>query len=316
MENQAIRSARSAYMAANTKQAATPGQRELLANLARLGLVSGGVGAAYGAARGLGRMLRTPPQLPLGSGSNVPAQLSVIDPAKLPAPKEDDELQQPTKPAYKFAGATDYPNPIPGEGIAGMLPEPDNANVLTGSGIPLTAAAAILPAMGAYKGISGLFNQFRKSEQTADLDAAKQEYEDSLAKQYQNVALGKTAEAKELTDGIDALFGKTAETWLDKVMSAPPLSWAGLDPKNLYGSAAAASTGGVLGNNAGEGWNSLKGLGAAAMLGTGAAAGKYMYDRSLKTNPEAIMQEALKRRSRQRRGVPNVLTPQLMNEAE
>lgn len=316
MANQAIRSAKAAYMAANTKQAATPGQRELLANLARLGLVSGGVGATYGVARGLGRMMQPAPQLSLGSGSNVPSQLSVIDPAKLNAPEEDDELQQPTKPAYKFAGTTDYPNAIPGEGIAGMLPEPDNANVLTGGSIPLTAAAAILPAMGAYKGIRGLFNQFRKSEQTADLDAAKQEYDAALAKQYQNVALGKTAEAKELADEIDAMFGKTAETWLDKVMSAPPLSWAGLDPKNLYGSAAAAGTNGALGNNANEGWNSLKGLGAAAMLGTGAAAGKYMYDRSLKTNPEAIMQEALKRRSRQRRGVPNVLTPQLMNEAE
>ena len=316
MENQTIRSARAAYMAANTKQAATPGQRELLANLARLGLVSGGVGATYGVARGLGRMLQPPAQLPLGSGSNVPTQLSVIDPAKLSAPEEDDEPQQPTKPAYKFAGATDYPNAIPGEGIAGMLPDPDNANVLTGSSIPLTAAAAILPAMGAYKGIRGLFNQFRKSEQTAELDAAKKEYEDSLAKQYQSVALGKTAEAKELTDGIDALFGKTAETWLDKVMSAPPLSWVGLAPKHLYGSAAAAGTEGILGNNASEGWNSLKGLGTAAMLGTGAAAGKYMYDRSKKTNPEAIMQEALKRRSRQRRGVPNVLTPQLMNEVE
>lgn len=314
MENQTIRSARAAYMAANTKQAATPGQRELLANLARLGLISGGVGATYGVARGLGRMMQPPAQLPLGSGSNVPTQLSVIDPAKLSAPEEDDELQQPTKPAYKFA--TDYTNPIPGEGIAGMLPQPDNTNVLTGGSIPLTAAAAILPAMGAYKGIRGLFNQFRKSEQAADLDAAKKEYEDSLAKQYQSVALGKTAEAKELTDGIDALFGKTAETWLDKVMSAPPLSWAGLDPKNLYGSAAAAGTEGLLGNNANEGWNSLKGLGTAAMLGTGAVAGKYMYDRSKKTNPEAIMQEALKRRSRQRRGVPNVLTPQLMNEAE
>lgn len=316
MENQAIRSARAAYMAANTKQAATPGQRELLANLARLGLVSGGVGATYGVAKGLGRMLQPATQLPLGSGSNVPTQLAVIDPAKLAVPEEEDELQQPAKPAYKFAVATDYPNAIPGESIAGMLPEPDNANVLTGSSIPLTAAAAILPAVGAYKGIRGLFNQFRKSEQAADLDAAKQDYEDSLAKQYQSVALGKAAEAKELTDGIDALFGKTAETWLDKVMSAPPLSWAGLDPKNLYGSAAAAGTEGLLGNNASEGWNSLKGLGAAAMLGTGAAAGKYMYDRSKKTNPEAIMQEALKRRSRQRRGVPNVLTPQLMNEAE
>lgn len=315
MENQAIRSARVAYMAANTKEAATPGQRELLANLAKLGLVSGGVGATYGVARGLGRMLHTP-QLALGSGSNVPTQLSVIDPARLQAPEEDDELQQPTKPAYKFAGATDYPSPIPGEGIAGMLPEPDNANVLTGSSIPLTAAATILPAVGAYKGIRGLFNKFRQSEQAADLDAAKKEYEASLAKQYQSVALGKTAEAKEITDGIDALFGKTAETWLDKIMSAPPLSWIGLDPKNLYGSAAAAGTNGALGNNASEGWNSLKGLGTAAMLGTGAAAGKYMYDRSLKTNPEAVMQEALKRRSRQRRGVPNVLTPQLMNEDE
>lgn len=315
MENQAIRSARAAYIAANTKQAATPGQRELLANLARLGLVSGGVGATYGVARGLSRMMQ-PPQLSLGSGSNVPTQLSVIDPAKLSVPEEEDTMQQPVKPAYKAAVATDYPQAIPGEGIAGMLPEPDNANVLTGRSIPLTAAAAILPAVGAYKGISGLFNQFRKSEQAADLDAAKKEYEDSLAKQYQNVALGKTAEAKELTDGIDALFGKTAETWLDKVMSAPPLSWAGLDPKNLYGSAAAAGTEGLLGNNASEGWNSLKGLGTAAMLGTGVAAGKYMYDRSKKTNPEAIMQEALKRRSRQRRGVPNVLTPQLMSESE
>lgn len=315
MENQVIRSARLAYVEATTKQAATPGQRELLTNLARLGLVSGGVGATYGAARGLRRMLQ-PPATPLGSGSNVPTQLSVIDPAKLPAPEEDDETQSPTKPAYKFANAADYTNAMPGEGIAGMLPEPDNANVLTGRSIPLTAAAAILPAVGAYKGISGLFNKFRKSEQDADLSAAKKDYEEALAKQYQNVAMGKTAEAKELTDGIDALFGKTAETWLDKVMSAPPLSWVGLDPKNLYGSAAAAGTEGLLGNNANEGWNSLKGLGVAAMLGTGAVAGKYMYDRSKKTNPQAIMQEALKRRSRQRRGVPNVLTPQLMNEVE
>lgn len=319
MESQSIQSVRAEYVASKmqtVKLAATPGQRELLANLAKLGLVSGGAGAAFGVARGLNKMTRPTPQLSLGSGSNVPSQMAIVDPAAIP-PVEDEDLEaQPQRPAYKLAGATDYPSPIAGEGLAGMLPEPDNANVLTGGSMPLTAAAAVLPAVGAYHGIRGLFNKFRQTEQQADLDAAKKEYEAALAKQYHNVAMGKTAEAKAVTDSIDQLFEKSAETWFDKVMSLPPLSTVGLDPKNIYGSAAASGTGGALGNNADEGWNSLKGLAATAVLGTGAAAGKYMYDRSRKTNPEKIMQEALSRRSRQRRTVPNVLIPQLMNEAQ
>lgn len=226
------------------KLAATPGQRELLANLAKLGLVSGGAGAAFGVARGLNKMTRPTPQLSLGSGSNVPSQMAIMDPAAIP-PVEDEDLEaQPQRPAYKLAGATKSDSWRRLQ--AGMLPEPDNANVLTGGSMPLTAAAAVLPAVGAYHGIRGLFNKFRQTEQQADLDAAKEEYEAALAKQYHNVAMGKTAEAKAVTDSIDQLFEKSAETWFDKVMSLPPLSTVGLDPKNIYGSAAASGTGGAL----------------------------------------------------------------------
>jgi hypothetical protein len=298
MEKQSPRSAKQLLEAALEKKAASQGQLDLLERLKQLGIIGAGAGATYGIAQGLHRMTRKP--LALGSGSNVPTRLPIAN-----VRPEEEELQQ--RPRLKLAeglGAT----------IAGMLPEPNNANVMTGNSIPLSAAAAAIPAVAAYKGVRGLFDTHRKSQQEAELEAAKKQYEQSLADQYRSVVSGKTAEAKEVADGIDALFEKQAveRDAFSKLMGLLPVA----NPENLYGSAAVGASRGALGNNPAEGFNSLRGMTNLAALLAAGGAGKYMYDKSLKTSPDKIMQEALGRRSRQRRAVPNVLTPQLLAESE
>lgn len=298
MAGPSSQSARQLYLAAMSKQAATQGQLDMLARLKQLGLVSAAAGATYGIGRGLYGMTKQPQSL--GSGSNVPTQLPVVDPEAFIASEDGEDAMPPQRRKLAEGGLSNT--------IAGMLPEPDNINTMTGNGIPLTLAAATLPAAAAYRGIRGLFDSHRKAKQEAALQSAKKEYEDSLAQQYRNVVMRKSAEAVELADSIDALFEKRAD--LNDIMSMIP----GANPVNLYGSLASDATGGALGNGPTEGFNSLKGLATAAILAAGAGSAKYMYDRSAKVSPEKVMQEAISRRSRQRRGVPNVLTPQLMDE--
>ena len=301
MEKQSPRSAKHLLANALEKQAATPGQLALLERLKQLGIIGLGVGATAGIAQGVHGMLRQP--LPLGSGSNVPTRLPIAN-----VKPEEEELQP--RPQFKMAEGLQ-------DALAGILPEPNNADVRTGNGIPYAAASAAIPAFAAYRGVRGLFDNHRKAQQEAELAAAKKQYEQSLADQYRSVVGGKTADAKEITDGIDAIFekcagGGTTRDAFNRLMGLLPVA----NPENLYGSAAVGATGGALGNNPAEGFNSLRGLTTLAMLGTGVGAGKYMYDKSLKASPDAVMREAIGRRSRQRRAVPNVLTPELMAESE
>ncbi len=302
MEKQSPRSAKHLLANALEKQAASDGQLKLLERLKQLGIIGLGVGATAGIAQGVHGMLRQP--LPLGSGSNVPTRLPIAN-----VKPEEEELQP--RPQFKMAGGLQ-------DALAGILPEPNNADVRTGNGIPYAAASAAIPAFAAYRGVRGLFDNHRKARQEAELAAAKKQYEQSLADQYRSVVGGKTAAAKEITDGIDALFEKCADgsgtvrDGFSRLMGLLPVA----NPENAYGSLAVGASGGALGNNPAEGFNSLRGLTTLAMLGTGIGAGKYMYDKSLKASPDAVMREAIGRRSRQRRAVPNVLTPELMAESE
>lgn len=293
------RSAEQLRKAAAAKQAATPQQQELLQRLARLGLLSGGVGAAAGAAKVLHGMTQQP-ATGLGSGSNVPVALPVHSPTEIVSRVSQSE--EDTPPALKMAE------------LADMLPQPTNANPLTGNSLPLTLAAATVPAAAAYKGIRGLYDKFRQSEQQTALEKAKADYEKALASQYKNVVT-KTAEVADVADAIDNLFEKVANKF-NNYMDMWPLSAVGATPLQVYGGLTSSATGGALGNNATEGFNSLKGLTTAAALATALGTGKYMYNRTKKQDPEAVMQEALSRRSRQRQSVPNVLTPQLMTESQ
>jgi hypothetical protein len=285
-------------VAVKKAQTPTPQQAELLRRLMQVSVLSAGGGAALGAGRGLYNMLKAKPPLPLGSGSNVPTLL----PVSPPVAEENDDLK-------KLAGENQLQDTL-----ASMLPQPDNQNVLTGGSLPLTLAAAAVPGAAVYKGVRGLFNKFRQSEQQSATELAKKEYEQALAQQYRNVTLNKTAEANEINAGLDAAFEQFSKhADINEFFNKTPL---GTNPVNIYGSVATEATGGALGNNPTEGFNSLKGLTVAAMLAAGLGSGKYMYNRAVKTNPEVVMQAALERRSRQRRSVPNVLTPQLMAESQ
>lgn len=245
-------------------------------------------------------MARQP--LSLGSGSNVPTLLPIAK-----TNPEDEGPQAVKRPQLKLAVGL-------GDTLAGMLPEPNNTNVMTGNGIPYAAMATAVPAVAAYKGVRGLFDSHRKAKQEAALAEAKKQYEQSLADQYRSVVTGKTAEAKEVADGIDALFEKIAveRDAFSRLMGLLPIA----NPEHLYGSAAVGLSQGALGKSPAEGFNSLRGLTTLGMLLSGGGAAKYMYDKSLKTSPDKIMQEAIGRRSRQRRSVPNVLTPQLPTAVE
>jgi hypothetical protein len=294
------RSAKQLLEAALEKKAATPRQLALLERLKQLGIVGLGAGATYGIARGLHGMTRQP--LSLGSGSNVPTLLPIAKTSP-----EEDGPQASQRPQLKLAEGF-------GDTLAGMLPEPNNTNVMTGNGIPYAAMATAVPAVAAYKGVRGLFDANRKAKQEAALAEAKKQYEQSLADQYRSVVTGKTAEAKEVADGIDAIFEKIAveRDAFSRLMGLLPVA----NPENVYGSAAVGMTNGALGKSPAEGFNSLRGLTTLGMLLSGGGAAKYMYDKSLKTSPDKIMQEAIGRRSRQRRSVPNVLTPQLTTAVE
>jgi len=286
------------HNAKTTKQAASQGQQDLLSRLIQLGVLSAGAGGVVGTL-GAMRDIHRPDITNFGSGSNAP---SVV---QIPAELKPAVLRHKKKrlPSLKLAETKAAGS------LADSLPEPDNANVMTGSSIPLTAAALALPGLAVYGGFRRLSTGLRKRDQKAQLDEAKKQHAAALAQQYRNLVMGKAASVaeQEILTGIEELqkVAKSPSPFND-IMDWTPF----MSPVQGYGSLAATASGGALGSSPTEGFNSLKGLGNLAMLATAITAGGYMHNRSQKMDPRDVMQKAIKERSRQRRTAPNPLIPQ------
>jgi uncharacterized protein HemX len=135
---------------------------------------------------------------------------------------------------------------------------------------------------GGWKLADWLMNQRREQEFEGDLDEAKTEYQEALAKQYQAAMLSKTGSAlDELIDEMEKRADLEGKNWYDVFLQSAATPFTG---KNF--------TGGVRGA-----WLTLM----LAALGTGAY-GSYRWTTG--RSRQQVLRKALEQRAKQR------LTPQ------